>query len=79
MVIPKVDGTEVYICRLIILFHSREYTGFKDIAETSFQDMGVKLLCKPGNHNILTVPGFSTEKQALRYLHKLNSISLVND
>lgn len=33
--------------------------------------MGVKLVCEPRNHNILTVSGFSTEDQAIRYLHKL--------
>jgi hypothetical protein len=67
----KNDETKVYTCRLFILFHSRDYTEFRDTAETSFQDMDVKLVCETRNHNILTISGFSTEDQAIRYLNKL--------
>lgn len=61
----------MYTCRLVILFHSREYTEFRDTAETTFQDMEAKLVCEPRNHNILTISGFSTEGQVIRYLNKL--------
>ena len=59
--------------RLILLFHSRDYKEYQDSAETNFQDLDVKLLCKPQNHNVLTVSGFCTEEQAIKYLKQLKT------
>jgi len=61
----------MFKCRLILLFHSREYTQFLDSAEISTQELDMRLTCQAENHNVLTVSGFCTEEQAISYLEKL--------
>lgn len=63
----------MYTCRLILLLNFLSYTEVEDVAETYFQGFQVKLDCQKGDLNILTVSGFSTEKQAIGFLDNLNT------
>ena len=64
----SVAKATMFKCRLILLFHSREYTEFLDSAEISTQELDMRLACQAENHNVLTVSGFCTEEQAINYL-----------